>query len=124
MRILLLLVSSLALVAGCATAPVSSPAPGLNRDFARDIRALQRDLIESEITGSNVVWIVGRDRDLYRHVENSGKRGDRDITADTLFPIWSMSKPITIVAMMTLFEQGKFSFDDPVSKFIPCFSEL
>lgn len=124
MRILLLLVSSLALVAGCATAPVSSPAPGLNRDFARDIRALQRDLIESEITGSNVVWIVGRDRDLYRHVENSGKRGDRDITADTLFPIWSMSKPITIVAMMTLFEQGKFSFDDPVSKYIPCFSEL
>ena len=71
-----------------------------------------------------MLLVAGPDGELYRHVENSGKPGDRDIGADTLFPIWSMSKPITIVAMMTLFEQGKFSFDEPVSKYIPCFAEL
>ena len=118
------IVSTLALAAGCALPPTESAPEGLNPDFARDIRALQRDLIGSEITGSNMVLVARGDGDLYRHVENSGKQGDRDITPDTLFPIWSMSKPITIVAMMTLFEQGKFSFGDPVSKYIPCFSDL
>jgi CubicO group peptidase (beta-lactamase class C family) len=34
-----------------------------------------------------------------------------------------MTKPITSVAAMTLFEQGKFDLDDPVSKFIPAFAE-
>ena len=35
-----------------------------------------------------------------------------------------MSNPITIVAMMTLFEKGLINFDDNVSKYIPEFSEL
>ena len=124
MRYHLAIVSTLALAAGCALPPTEPAPEGLNQAFARDIRALQRDLIASEITGSNMVLVAGADGELFRHVENSGKQGDRDVTADTLFPIWSMSKPITIVAMMTLFEQGKFSFEDPVSKYIPCFSDL
>ena len=124
MRLHLAIVSTLALAAGCALPPTQANRQGLNQTFARDIRALQRDLIASEITGSNTVLVAGADGELFRHVENSGKQGDRDVTADTLFPIWSMSKPITIVAMMTLFEQGKFSFEDPVSKYIPCFSDL
>ena len=124
MRYDLAIVSTLALAAGCALPP-SEPAPeGLSQSYARDIRALQRDLIEGEVTGSNMVLVAGAGGELYRHVENSGKQGDRDITPETLFPIWSMSKPITIVAMMTLFEQGKFSFEDPVSKYLPCFSDL
>ena len=40
---------------------------------------------------------------------------------DTVVRIYSMTKPITSVAAMTLFEQGKFQLDDPVSKFIPEF---
>jgi CubicO group peptidase (beta-lactamase class C family) len=40
-----------------------------------------------------------------------------------LVRIYSMSKPITSVAAMTLFEQDKFQLDDPVSKFIPAFAE-
>jgi len=124
MRYDLAIVSTLALAAGCALPPTAPAPEGLNQTYARDIRALQRDLIASEVTGSNMVLVAGATGELYRHVENSGKQGDRDITPETLFPIWSMSKPITIVAMMTLFEQGKFSFDDPVSKYIPCFSDL
>ncbi len=43
---------------------------------------------------------------------------------DTLFRIYSMSKPITSVALMTLYEQGHFQLDDPVSKFIPAWRDL
>ncbi len=44
------------------------------------------------------------------------------MTADTIFRIYSMSKPITSVAAMMLVEDGKLSLDDPVSKYIPAFA--
>jgi CubicO group peptidase (beta-lactamase class C family) len=43
----------------------------------------------------------------------------RAMADDTIFRIYSMSKPITSVALMTLFEQGYFQLDDPVSRYIP-----
>src|SRR6266480_74468 len=44
------------------------------------------------------------------------------MTADTIFRIYSMSKPITSVAAMMLVEDGKLSLDDPLSKYIPAFA--
>ena len=38
---------------------------------------------------------------------------------DTIFRIYSMTKPITSVALMMLFEEGRFQLNDPVSRFIP-----
>ena len=38
---------------------------------------------------------------------------------DSLFRIYSMSKPITGVAMMQLYEQGKWQLDDPITKYAP-----
>ncbi|WP_097459176.1 serine hydrolase domain-containing protein [Mangrovitalea sediminis] len=43
---------------------------------------------------------------------------------DTLFRIYSMTKPITAVAMMQLYEQGRFLLDDPVHKYIPSWKNL
>ena len=40
----------------------------------------------------------------------------------TLFRIYSMTKPVTAVAVMMLFEQGKFALDEPVSKYLPEFA--
>src|SRR6266849_3945945 len=58
------------------------------------------------------------------------KFGVRDVaiqlpmTPDTIFRIYSMSKPITSVAAMMLVEDGKLSLDDPVSKYIPAFADV
>ncbi len=46
------------------------------------------------------------------------------MTKDTIFRIYSQSKPVTGVAMMILFEEGKWRLDDPVTKFIPEFAHL
>jgi CubicO group peptidase (beta-lactamase class C family) len=43
---------------------------------------------------------------------------------DTIFRIFSMSKPITSVALMMLYEEGAFQLDDPVHKFIPSWERL
>src|ERR1700694_523355 len=48
----------------------------------------------------------------------------RPMTADTIFRLYSMSKPVTSVAAMTLVEDGKLRLDDPVSKYIPDFTEV
>jgi CubicO group peptidase (beta-lactamase class C family) len=56
--------------------------------------------------------------------------GKRDIAAnlpmqkDSIFRIYSMSKPITGVAMMMLFEEGKWQLNDPVAKYVPEFANL
>lgn len=43
---------------------------------------------------------------------------------DTIFRIYSMTKPITSIAMMQLYEQGRFLLDDPVHKYIPAWKNL
>lgn len=56
------------------------------------------------------------------YVHMAGER-DRErslpVANDTLFRIYSMSKPVTSIALMTLWERGLFTLDDPVSRFIP-----
>ena len=72
----------------------------------------QQRLIDSEITASNVFKVVQDGEVLYENIQNSGKLGDKEINEKTIFPIWSMSKPITTVAMMILYDQGVFNLDD------------
>jgi CubicO group peptidase (beta-lactamase class C family) len=55
------------------------------------------------------------------HLECEGKR---PMQHDTIFRIYSMTKPITSVALMMLYEQGRFQLDDPVHKFIPAWDHL
>ncbi|HEY8004867.1 MAG TPA: serine hydrolase domain-containing protein, partial [Phenylobacterium sp.] len=43
---------------------------------------------------------------------------------DEIFRIYSMSKPLTGVAMMILFEEGKWRLDDPVTRYVPEFKDL
>lgn len=43
---------------------------------------------------------------------------------DTIFRIYSMTKPVTSIAMMQLYEQGRFLLDDPVHKYIPAWRNL
>lgn len=52
----------------------------------------------------------------HRDVEN-----DLPVETDTLFRIFSMTKPITSVAVMMLYEEGAFELNDPVHRFIPSF---
>ena len=46
----------------------------------------------------------------------------KPIAADTIYRIYSMTKPLTSVAIMMLYEQGRFQLDDPISRFIPAFA--
>ena len=49
---------------------------------------------------------------------------NKPVCRDTIFRIYSMTKPITSIAMMQLYEQGRFLLDDPVHKYIPAWKNL
>jgi CubicO group peptidase (beta-lactamase class C family) len=86
-------------------------------------------LIQGEIDQKHLVGAVTI---LARHGKIVEYRtyGQRDIasnapmTKDTIFRDYSMTKPVTGVAMMILYEQGKWLPSDPISKFIPEFAHL
>ena len=48
----------------------------------------------------------------------------RPVTEDTIYRIYSMTKPITAAAAMICYEDGHFQLDDPIAKFLPEFSEM
>jgi CubicO group peptidase (beta-lactamase class C family) len=60
-------------------------------------------------------------RSVYGQADLAGSKPLRD---DTIFRIYSMTKPITGVAMMILYEEGKWKPNDPISRHIPEFKDL
>ena len=98
---------------------------GLDADRLRRIDAtLARYVDDGKLAGSLVT--VSRHGKL-AHVSAYGQR-DREeglpVETDTLWRIFSMTKPITSVAAMMLYEEGALQLTDPVSKFIPSFAHL
>ena len=93
-------------------------------EIERTVKNYQNQLVNKKITGSNTFMLYKDGKIQFSSVVNSGREGDADITDETIFPIWSMSKPITIVAMMLLYEDGKYDFNDNVSKYIPNYKNL
>ncbi|MGY3549718.1 CubicO group peptidase (beta-lactamase class C family) [Bradyrhizobium sp. USDA 4472] len=61
------------------------------------------------------------------YYENFGVRDvatEISMSADTIFRLYSMSKPVTSVLAMMLVEEGKLAINDPVSKYIPAFADM
>ena len=88
------------------------------------IANVQQELINKGQIGSNQVVIYKDGQIIYDSIVNSNLDGDEDITSKTIFPLWSMTKPITTVAAMILFEDGKFLLDDPIEKYLPELANL
>ena len=75
---------------------------------------------------AGVVTMVSRKGKVV-HFDAYGKRDIENglpVEKDTIFRIYSMTKPIIGVALMTYYDEGRFTLDDPVSKFIPEFADL
>ena len=87
-------------------------------------RFVNRHIEAGHITGG--VTLVARHGKLV-HLEAHGQRGlddARPMTTDALFRIFSMTKPITTVAAMMLYEEGYFHLNDPVAKYLPELANL
>jgi CubicO group peptidase (beta-lactamase class C family) len=85
---------------------------------------MQEMIAKNEIAGA-VTVVASKDKLL--HLETTGfadAGSQRPMTADTLFWIASMTKPITGTAILMLQDEGKLKVSDPVAKYIPDFARL
>jgi len=97
---------------------------GLSQERLYNITALmQKHVDEKKIAGA--VAVVAR-RGKIAYLQSVGKQNieaDIDMDTNTIFRIASMTKPITSVAVLMLYDDGLIQLDDPVSKYIPEFSK-
>ena len=99
------------------------------RQFSADGLAKVSDYLRNEVATGKIpgaiLLIQQHGKPVY--FENFGVRDiatELSMSADTIFRLYSMSKPITSVAAMMLVEDGKLKLDDPVSKYIPAFADV
>lgn len=98
---------------------------GVSSERLQRIAPAMQSYIDAELVPGTVTALVRRGKLV--HLETHGLRDVADnapMERDTIFRIASMTKPITSVALMMLWEEGKFQLRDPVSKFLPEFADL
>src|ERR1700682_1607378 len=103
--------------------PTAKPeSVGLSSErLERIATAVQRGIDDKQIAGA-VTLVARRGRVAWLKAQGMMDReASKPMQTDAIFRICSMSKAITSLAVMMLYEEGNFLLDDPVSKYIPEF---
>jgi CubicO group peptidase (beta-lactamase class C family) len=98
---------------------------GLSKERLDRIRvAMEKEIAENRLAGG--IGLIAR-RGKIAYFETYGmadKEAGRPMTRDAIFRIYSMTKAVTGVAVMALYEEGRFSLTDPVSRYLPEFTTM
>ena len=72
---------------------------------------------------SALVWQRGAER-YFGAFGLADREARRPMARDTLARIWSMTKPVASVALMRLWDAGRFRLDDPIARYLPEFKRM
>ena len=87
-------------------------------------QTLRQMVAHQRVAGAAVlVWKDGREA-YFGTAGYADWEAKRTFARDTLTQVWSMTKPVTGVALMTLWEQGGFSLDEPLAKYLPEYADV
>lgn len=93
-----------------------------------DFQKLQAviDVLQQQYHIPSADIIVMQDhRQLYRYMNGvCDKEGQKPVSAQTQYYMYSCTKPITVVTALTLLERGKIRLDDPVAKYLPEYGQM
>ena len=98
---------------------------GIDANEIADIKAQMQAAVDGGFVAGNIL-LVGNSKGV-GVLETTGTQGPKQSTPmdeQTIFRIYSMTKPIVSVATMTLVEDGLLAISDPVSKYIPEFANM
>lgn len=124
----------MALVAGCSQGgadtgwpdtEAGASAAGFSEAGIDELDAAMRNIVDvQDVAG--MVWLLAKDGEVATFETHgmASLNSQTPMQKDSLFRIYSMTKPITGVAMMILHEEGKWDFDDPITKHLPGFADL
>ncbi|MHC4461418.1 MAG: serine hydrolase domain-containing protein [Planctomycetota bacterium] len=124
--IVLILSLSLSLPAHAGELPVTSPEDvGMSPEKLAQVKPVVQALIDNEkIAGASVIVARRGKIVLFETFGMVDRDANKPMQPDTIFRFYSMTKPVTSVAAMILYDEGKLKLDDPVSKYIPEFKSL
>ncbi len=109
-----------------ATLPETKPEDvGLSKERLQRIHSTIQSHIEKNDVSGAVTVVMRKGR--LAHMEAHGYMdvdAKKPMAKDSVFRIWSMSKPVTGTAILMLMEEGKLRLNDPVSRFIPEFKGM
>ncbi len=122
-----LLASAVILITSCSTphspAIVDAASADMSAERLKNIDNLLQSSIDSNWINNAVAYIAREGKPVYYKAFGlSDAENKVPMEKDAIFRIASQTKAITSVAVMMLFEEGKFLLDDPVSKYIPEFA--
>jgi CubicO group peptidase (beta-lactamase class C family) len=107
-----------------ASEPVAQNAGQFELDTKRIDAALAKMVADGRAAGTSaLVWKDGREV-YFGTAGFADREARRSMARDTIVQIFSMTKPVTGVALMQLWEQGKFELDDPISRYLPEFADM
>jgi len=89
--------------------------------FAEVIEAMEADVERGTYHGVVALVDAGGEHLLGLTAGMQDRESETPMSMDTIFQIYSMSKPITAVATLILHDEGKLALDDPVEKYLPAF---
>lgn len=122
----LALLASAALPAGAKDLPAAQPSEvGISQDgLARLDAKVGRAIREGRLPGA-VVLIARHGRIAhYKAFGLSDPATSRAMERDDIFRVYSQTKPVVSIALMMMYEEGKFQLTDPIEKYIPAFKDL
>jgi CubicO group peptidase (beta-lactamase class C family) len=122
---------SASMAVGCSSNPSPSGAPAATAtarsarvDRARIDMTLKGFVERGELVGTSaLVYEKGREA-YFGAFGLADREAGKPLARDALVQIFSMTKPVTGVALMTLYEKRRFDLDDPVAKFLPEMANL
>lgn len=118
----LILMSMVLIQFSCSQSSKNTDLNGLSADTLKLASEKMQDYIDSSKLAGISALIYKDGETVYR--ENFGHAAENKPMDDqTIFRIFSMTKPVTAAALMTLYDDGKFSLDDKVAEYIPEFAE-
>lgn len=126
MKKILYPIAALALVAACKQNPApEAPAGVVGQVAATRIDSLLYDLVNTGQVAGISALVFEKGQEAYFGAYGWSDRGQQvPMARNTLVQIYSMTKPITGTALMTLYETGAFDLDDPLTKYAPEFENM
>lgn len=113
-------------LAGANGLPTASPeSVGMSSERLERIGAAMESHVAQENMAGALGMVARHGKVVYTETWGEADRENGvPMTPDTIFRIYSMTKPITSTAVMILYEEGKLLLNDPVGKYIPEFADL
>lgn len=102
-----------------------STSTGISSERLDRIAPVMKSYIDQGKLAGTLTLVAKDGKVVYLNAQGmQDKAAAKSMGEDTLFRLYSMTKPVTAVAAMTLWEQGKFHMFDPIAKYLPEFAKM